>query len=108
MRKFFSKVTITNDVGGTTALPEGRYEVEVGKGWDDYETGAHFKGKLVKKADIAVARKAGTTGYKPEHYAERYGESSEVARRAAEAAKTFDPKTVYASEFDEIGNAAAV
>jgi len=102
VKKVFKKVCITNDVGGTEYLPEGRYEVEIEEEWDDYETGIHYKGKLVRKTAINRARKAGTTGYKLEHYASRYGSESEIAKSAAKAAKEFDPATVYASEFDEI------
>jgi hypothetical protein len=59
----FSAVCITNDVGGTSMLPPGRYRVEVVRQWHDYETGIRMVGELLDEADWEVARLAGTTGY---------------------------------------------
>jgi hypothetical protein len=55
---------MSNDVGGTGELPPGRYRVEVTKTWHDYETGNRCHGKLLDPEAVAIARKAGTTGYR--------------------------------------------
>jgi hypothetical protein len=56
-------VCITNDVGGTTMLPEGEYKVEITRSWSDYEIGGRCIGFLTEAADIEIAREAGTTGF---------------------------------------------
>lgn len=59
-------VYANNDVGGTMALPPGRYRVSVDRSWDDYETGVRAVGTLLDEADIEVAIETGTTSYAPE------------------------------------------
>lgn len=61
----FDAVYITNDVGGTTELPPGRYRVALERSWDDYETGIRMVGRLVEESDIEIATRAGTTGHAP-------------------------------------------
>ncbi len=56
-------VYFNNDVGGTSALPAGRYRVQVDRSWDDYETGVRVVGTLLDEADIETAIKTGTTGH---------------------------------------------
>jgi hypothetical protein len=85
-------VSVTNDVGGTSALPVGRYAVRITKGWDDYETGRRLIGELLDPKDIETARKAGTTGRTPEEYV-KYG--ADHVEKAKKAAADFNPKIVY-------------
>ena len=89
--------SIVNDVGGTTELDSGLYNVKVVKSWHDYETGKRFIGKLTKTKDIQVATQKGKTGYTPADYT-KYGIA--MQSRVEEAVKAFDPSTVYFSEFD--------
>jgi hypothetical protein len=85
-------VSVTNDVGGHSSLPEGRYPVRITKTWDDYETGRRMIGELLFPKDIETARKAGTTGRTAEEYA-KYG--ADHVEKVKKAAAAFDPKTVY-------------
>ena len=93
------EVSILNDTGGTEILPKGRYKVAVTRTWDDYETGGHGAGRLVRDEDIAVARKAGTTGYTPKDFG-KYGEKMHM--EVVKAAREFDPAKVYFSFFDVV------
>lgn len=86
-------VSVTNDVGGHSSLPLGRYPVRITKTWDDYETGRRMIGELMFPKDIETARKAGTTGYTPEHYAKKC--NAEFVENVKKALAAFDPKTVY-------------
>lgn len=56
-----SEVCITNDRGGVTYLPKGRYGVRITED-RDYEPWDHGKGYLLDKRAIVVARKCGRTG----------------------------------------------
>lgn len=91
-------VSITNDVGGTTTLPRGRYRVQIVKEWGDYETGQVIHGKLLDEKDIAKAKKAGTTPWTPEHYRREYPANPSLAKEVAKAKKSFNPTIVYFSE----------
>ena len=66
-------VQISNDLGGTSELPDGRYKVGLVT-----RSGRGLKGVLVEGKDLEVARKAGTTGAPPEN-------------------ANFDPSVVYFS-----------
>jgi hypothetical protein len=79
-------LSIQNDMGGHSNLPDGQYRVRVVKGWFDYESGKHYICELLEEKDIETARKVGTTGHPPE--------------KARKDAKPFDPKTVYVSQFN--------
>jgi len=85
-----TSIMILNDVGGSSWLPPGRYKVRVVHGFDDYETGRNLHGELVDEKDIAIARKAGTTGY---------AKKAKNARKGLELIdrdqKEFNPKKVY-------------
>jgi hypothetical protein len=56
-------ISITNDLGGTTPLPPGRYRVGVVRAFDDYETGGRMIGRLLDEQDVELARTTGTTGH---------------------------------------------
>lgn len=85
-------VSVKNDVGGHSNLPEGRYLVRITKAWEDYETGRRLIGELMFQKDIETSRKAGTTGRAADEYA-KYG--SAHVEQVKKAAAEFDPKTVY-------------
>lgn len=88
-------VTVQNDVGGHSALPKGRYRVRITKAFDDYETGCVLHGELVEERDLAAARRAGITGYTPEHYRRK---APALAAAIEKAAREFDPRRVFFSE----------
>lgn len=100
-------VSVTNDVGGHSSLPTGRYAVRITKSWDDYETGRRLIGELLDPKDIETSRKAGTTGHTPESYA-KYGAGH--VEKVKKAAAEFDPKTVYfhGDEFQKDSNTKIV
>lgn len=85
-------VSVTNNVGGHSSLPVGRYPVRITKAWEDYETGRRLIGELLDPKDIETARKAGTTPYTPEHYVKCGADHVEKVKKAL---AEFDPKTVY-------------
>ena len=85
------RVTITNDVGGTTEV-DGPFKVKVTARYIDDEIGAVVHGQLVDEKDITKARKAGTTGYGPEDY-RQYGAKAEA--EVVQARKLFNPSKVY-------------
>jgi len=85
-------ISIINDAGGTTDLPPGTYRVRLLEHWYDDETGIRCIGELLDERDIETARRAGTTGYKPEDYLKYSRAMFEKTRKAAE---TFDPRRVY-------------
>lgn len=60
-----TNVSIINDQGGTGFLPEGEYEVELIRAWDDYEIGGRAEGVLTDPAQIELSRQAGRTGRPP-------------------------------------------
>lgn len=74
-------VCITNDVGGTTVLPERSYRVEITRGFYDYETGQRLIGVLLDSEDVARARVTGTTGF-------------------ADGSHNFHPEVVYFGGYD--------
>jgi hypothetical protein len=88
-----------NDVGGTVDLPAGPYRVQMLKSWDDYEIGGRCAGELIYPKDIAIARKAGTTGNSPEDYREY---KPALYLKTLIQVRTFDPKQVYFSLDDFI------
>lgn len=90
-----SDIMILNDVGGSSYLPPGRYKVRVVHGFDDEETGRRLHGELVDEKDIAIARKAGTTGYAGKVKGARSG--LELIDRDQ---KEYNPKKVYFSGRD--------
>lgn len=83
-----TKVSITNEAGGTTDLPEGLYRFQVNAMWDDEECGVRMRGTLLDPDAIALARSLGSTG----------GEESDI----------FDPSAVFVSEFKCQGGDAAI
>lgn len=93
---FGHEVMVTNDVGGGSFLPPGKYRIRVIKGWYDYENGKNYKCQLIHDADVEKARKAGTTG----HAGPTETDSEERNAKLTKAAKEFDPHTVYVSEFE--------
>lgn len=58
-------ISIVNDLGGTSTLPQGDYRVRVTRAWGDYEIGARCEGELLDHTSIEIARATGTTGYSP-------------------------------------------
>src|SRR3546814_17223342 len=45
---YMTNVSITNDVGGHSPLPEGRYMLRITMAWDDYETGRLLERKSTR------------------------------------------------------------
>jgi len=95
------RLSITNNNGGTTFLPEGRYLVELVYGFEDEETGTVRHGRLLREEDIQVARKVGTCEYDSEYWRKRVEgpdakpHDRDHLRRVLEAEKNFDPSYVY-------------
>jgi hypothetical protein len=88
-------VTVQNDVGGHSALPPGRYRVQITKTFEDYETGRVLHGELQEERDVAAARRSGTTGFTPDHYRRK---APTLAAAVEKAAREFNPRVVYFSE----------
>lgn len=106
---------IINDVGGSTFIRNNCYkeeyysfeklidlpiEVEVIKGWYDYETGYNYIGKIKNKDLLKEVRKIGITGYKADDY-KKYN-NKELYETALEASKNYNPSIVYFSGFDVV------
>ena len=87
-----TSLSITNDVGGTTHLPVGQYRVRLLRSWYDYETGIRCIGRLLDPDNIAIARRTGTTGFRPDDYS-KYGRRHYERTRVA--AREYDPARVY-------------
>jgi hypothetical protein len=60
-----TSVSILNDRGGTSWLPEGFYVVRITRAWHDYEIGWRCWGDLLSPADVELSRQAGVTGHPP-------------------------------------------
>lgn len=91
-RDVLNGVCIRNDVGGTGELPVGTYRVRIVRSWHDEEIGWRCVGELLDAADVEASRRAGMTGYSPEHY-KRYGVEHYVD--VLRASREFDPGRVY-------------
>jgi hypothetical protein len=89
--------TIINNVGGSTHV-RGIFKVKVKESWHDYETGYNFKGEIISAEDIETARKAGTTGRKPEDY--KNLPNKDLYFKTIEAYNNFNPTQIYFSQFD--------
>lgn len=94
------KLTLINDVGGTSDLPLPGARVRVASIRWDYETGWRFTGQLLDDEAIAAARLAGITGYDAEHYRRTFPDQPHLAESTEKAAAAFDPSKVFFSEFD--------
>ena len=84
-------VSINNNVGGTTELPEGRYRVEIIREFYDYEVGVRLHGRLLDAEQIASSRKTGEV-LKPEW--EGLSLPLGYAKTAMETIAIFDPTLV--------------
>ena len=84
-------VSFSNNVGGTSELPEGRYRVELIGGFDDWETGRVLHGRLIDPEQIEIARQAGQVwqeGWKIPRLPDGRAET------AMETPKVYDPTLV--------------
>jgi hypothetical protein len=90
-----STVTVVNDVGGTTVLPKTEaYRVEVSSSRFDRETGRIVYGRLIDADQVAIARKAGTTGFSPDDYKKYANTNPNLYTEAVAARANFDPARV--------------
>ena len=84
-------VSFSNNVGGTSELPEGRYLVGLVHGFHDYETGQVLHGRLLDPEQIEVARQAGNVwqeGWKIDRLPDGRAET------AMETYEVYDPSFV--------------
>lgn len=94
------RLSIVNDVGGTSEIEHAGTKVRVvSRRWDD-ETGWRFTGQLVDDEAIAAARSAGTSEYDADHYRRNYPDQPHLAESSEKAAASFDPSRVFFSEHD--------
>jgi hypothetical protein len=86
--------------GGTVILVHATTECVVTKAFWDYETGWRYWGHVDDPATVATFRQQGDSEYTLEHYAEKYGEASDIYRNVKEGRSKYDPASVRFSEFD--------
>ena len=96
----YDMLSIQNDVGGHSDLPDGQYRVRVVKGWFDYESGKHYICELMDEKDVETARKIGTTGHTAGHFRLQFPTQPHLAEGAEKAAREFNPRIVYVSQFN--------
>jgi len=94
-------LSVTNDVGGTTTV-NGRFRVSVLSSSYDYETGKHYKVRLLDSNDVETVHAKATTGFTPDSYKQYMKVNPDLYYSALKAQKEFDPSLAYVSEFDVI------